>query len=112
MVSSSGIPGVGVVPGFFFFFSSDSLGMPGIGPVGFGNAAPLAEIPGMSPVTGTGLPERPGGMFAGSSFTSPLLTGRLSALVAVVEFVDAVPPHAPTNAVETARNRTLKILIM
>jgi hypothetical protein len=94
-VAGSGIPGVGVRPGFIPFFICSALGMPGVGVVPFGSAwAPLAGIPGTL-VTGKGLPDRPGGIFAGSSFIGAALT----ALAAAAEFeFDGAEPHAVDKA--------------
>ena len=66
-VAGSGIPGVGVIPGFMPFFNCSALGIPGVGVVPFGKTPPFAGKPG-TPFIGIGLPDRPGGIFAGSSF--------------------------------------------
>jgi hypothetical protein len=66
-VAGSGIPGVGVKPGFSPFLSCSALGMPGVGVFPTGNTPPFAGMPG-TPFIGIGLPERPGGILAGSSF--------------------------------------------
>src|SRR4051812_18969248 len=64
------MPGVGTLPGLKPFLSCSALGMPGVNLPDGGTVA-LTEIPGgMFPLSGTGFPERPGGMFAGSSLIS------------------------------------------
>jgi hypothetical protein len=66
IVAGSGIPGVGVWPGFIPFLSCSALGIPGVGVLPTGSTPPFAGMPG-TPLTGSGLPDKPGGMFAGSS---------------------------------------------
>ena len=66
--SGSGMPGVGVAPFLTPFFNSSGLGIPGVGVVPFGNGWPLVGMPGMGlPLMGSGLPDNPGGIFAGSN---------------------------------------------
>jgi len=107
-VSGEGIPGVGVSPGFTPFLISSGPGMPGVGVVPFGNAAaPLAGIPG-TPFTGSGLPESPGGIFAGSSFIMfALVETELG--TEVVEFA-AGDPHADKRAAATSDKATVLVI--
>ena len=65
-VSGSGIPGVGVAPGFIFRFANLGSGIPGVGVAPFGRAVtPFAEIPGVVFADGgIGDMENSGGMFA------------------------------------------------
>jgi hypothetical protein len=77
MVSGSGIPGVGVAPGFIILFASFGSGIPGVGVAPFGSAltAFAAGIPGVDSGPGTmGDPENSGG------------TGAELELAAVFEF--------------------------
>lgn len=63
------MPGVCILPGLKPRFNSASLGIPGVLPEAGGTA--LTEIPGgMLADIWTGFPERPGGIFAGSSLIS------------------------------------------
>ena len=64
-VAGSGIPGVGVNPGLSPFLSCSALGIPGVGVVPLGSV-PLAGKPG-TPFIGIGLPDKPGGILAGSN---------------------------------------------
>jgi len=102
MVAGSGIPGVGVRPGFIPFLSCSALGIPGVGVLPTGSTPPFAGIPG-TPLTGSGLPDSPGGMFAGSSF----ITLALVAIALEAEFALDVgdEPHAEMRKAP-ANNRT------
>lgn len=72
-VAGSGMPGVGVGPGFIGLFNVAGSGMPGVGVAPFGTAVALAGIPGVESVEGTiGLAESPGGKLFGSMFTKVL----------------------------------------
>ena len=108
IVASSGIPGIGVVPGFFFFFSSASDGIPGIGVVPFGPA--FTGIPGVLGEIGTDFPESPGGLFAGSSFISEFTVARVFAFALTDEFAGAAPPHAVMNDMATATVDKIRVL--
>jgi len=69
-VAGSGMPGVGVTPGFKPFFSSTGLGIPGVGVAPFGRAVTFAGMPGvLFPDGWTGLVEIPGGILFGSTLT-------------------------------------------
>ena len=59
-----------MIPGLCGFFSSFSLGMPGVGVVPLVKAETFAGIPGTFAAGGRGLAEMPGGIFAGSSCTA------------------------------------------
>jgi hypothetical protein len=106
--SGEGMPGVGVAPGLNGFLSSASLGMPGVG-VPFGNfefaAAPGAPFAFVI----TGLAEMPGGMFAGSSFTSAGFAFEF-AFAEAVEFDDAPPPQPNKNNVNRKNEKIMKFL--
>jgi len=70
IVASSGIPGIGVLPGLKPFLNCSLDGMPGIGLLPKGTFA-FNEIPGgIVSEGGSGLAESPGGIFAGSSLIS------------------------------------------
>lgn len=77
MVAGSGIPGVGVTPGFTILFAAFGSGMPGVGVTPLGMAFTTFEgggIPGVVLVLGTiGLAERPGGRLFASSCLKPLV---------------------------------------
>lgn len=74
IVSGSGMPGVWVLPGLKPFFNASALGIPGIGLLPSGKTFAFKEIPGGRVAEGSsGLAERPGGIFAGSSFISRLV---------------------------------------
>jgi hypothetical protein len=101
MVSGSGIPGVGVAPGFSGFPSVFGSGMPGVGVVPFATfALPGAGIPGVEfPVGTIGLAESPGGrLFASTA----CIVFRFALEFAVFEFVPASPPQAAARAVHAA----------
>ena len=108
-VAGSGMPGVGVKPGFIPRLISSALGMPGVGVVPFGKAAdPFAGMPG-TPVTGKGLPDKPGGIFAGSSFTG---APAFAALADGAEFeFDVVEPHAVDMVIHANKKRSTLYII-
>ena len=98
--SGVGIPGVGVTPGFMGFFISAGLGMPGVGVAPFGTLATVAGMPGVDAFDGgIGEVDNPGGRFAGSILTAPLLLLLLFELL----FTGAEPPQP--NAVTDAANK-------
>lgn len=71
MLASSGIPGIGVLPGLKPFFICSADGIPGTGLLPIGKLTALTEIPGgIFADGGKGLADKPGGMFAGSIFIS------------------------------------------
>ena len=71
IVASSGIPGIGVLPGVKPFLNCSELGMPGMGLLPIGILTAFTEIPGGKFAEGgNALAESPGGIFAGSSFIS------------------------------------------
>jgi len=111
IVAGSGIPGVGVRPGLIPFFSCSALGIPGVGVLPTGNAPPFPGMPG-TPLTGSGLPDNPGGMFAGSSF---MIFALVTELEFELEFAfdDGAEPHAVARmAVGSNKTRILSIRII
>ena len=102
IVAGSGIPGVGVRPGLIPFFSCSALGMPGVGVLPTGSTPPFAGMPG-TPLTGSGLPDNPGGIFAGSSFMILALVA--IALEAELALDVGDEPHAVIRKAP-ANNRT------
>lgn len=75
-VAGSGIPGVGVAPGFIGFPNVFGSGIPGVGvaPFGITFIAPGAGMPGVELADGgRGLAESPGGMLFASTRTATLL---------------------------------------
>jgi hypothetical protein len=107
IVAGSGIPGVGVRPGFTPFLISSGPGMPGVGVVPFGKAAAFAGMPGTL-LTGSGLPESPGGMFAGSSLI--IFAFEVTEFELEFAFEVAFEPHAVSKAAANSDN--VKILII
>ena len=102
IVAGSGIPGVGVRPGFIPFLSCSALGMPGVGVLPTGSTPPFAGMPG-TPLTGSGLPDSPGGIFAGSSFMTLALVAIELETELTLEVGDE--PHAAVRKAP-AKNRT------
>lgn len=95
IVSASGIPGVGVTPGFIGFPAFFGSGMPGVGVAPLGTfTAFAAGMPGVEFDVGEiGLAERPGGRLLASILTNPFEFVGLFALFAVEL---AVGPQAVT----------------
>ena len=107
--SGDGIPGVGVAPGFFGLFSSASLGIPGIGVAPRGSAVTVGGIPAAEfVVIGTGLPDSPGGIFAGSIFTA-VLTTTLLAFALFALFTEVELEQAKTRPPEDRIQRFGKV---
>ncbi len=105
--SGEGIPGVGVTPGFIGFFISAGLGMPGVGVAPFGRLATVAGMPGVEAFDGgIGEVDNPGGRFAGSILTAPLLLLLLFELL----FAGAEPPQP--NAVIDVTNKPALINLL
>lgn len=91
-VSGSGIPGVGVAPGFIGFPSVFGSGMPGVGVPPFGAIATwfAAGIPGVELAEGgSGLVESPGGMLAAFTVTLTFVFAAVFEFGAVVLQADA-----------------------
>ena|GEM_PF-3108764 len=102
------MPGVGVAPGLNGFFSSASLGMPGVGVVPLVIALTFVGIPGVCAFDiSTGLAESPAGKFALSSVTAMLAFVLVFAEFA--EFVDAVPPQAIDKTTEIKNTKSERI---
>lgn len=73
IVASSGIPGIGVLPGVKPFLNCSLVGIPGMGLLPIGIFTAFTEIPGGKfAESGSRFAESPGGIFAGSSLISPL----------------------------------------
>lgn len=103
------MPGVGVAPGFIGFRNSASLGMPGVD-VPFGSMEFAFELSAVfAPSTMTGFVEIPGGIFAGSSFTSAGLRFAL-AFAAASEFAGDVPPQPNKNKTKRQSEKIIKFL--
>lgn len=106
IVAGSGIPGVGVRPGFNPFLSCSALGIPGVGVLPTGKTPPFDGIPG-TPFTGNGLPESPGGMFAGSSFMTLALA---ATEFETEEFILEVADEPQAVMSKAAGNNKTKVL--
>jgi hypothetical protein len=95
-VSGSGIPGVGVAPGFSFLFATFGSGIPGVGVAPFGSV--LTPFTGMPTVEfadgGTGDIENSGGIFA--LFVDDTLT-------VTFVFDTGVEPQAKTNTAAASK---------
>ena len=102
IVAGSGMPGVGVRPGFTPFLIWSGPGIPGVGVVPLGRTtAPLLGMPGTL-LTGSGLPDRPGGIFAGSSFmTFAFVVTEAGILVLVLALGADEPQAIERNAAAT-----------
>jgi len=99
------MPGVGVAPGLNGFFSSASLGMPGVGVVPLEITLTFAGIPGVWALDiWRGLAESPAGKFALSS-----VTALLAFVFVLVELVEAVPPQAIDKATEIKNTKIERI---
>ncbi len=111
IVAGSGMPGVGVRPGLRPFFNSSALGIPGVGVVPFGTTAPFVGIPGISlPFIGSGLADKPGGIFAGSNLTATFAFEDKVLVFPFELFETADEPH-PVNIAAVPNNIAIDLII-